>query len=766
MSDKTVQGRWNLSRRTFLKATGAVGAAGALAGAGAGLLRKAEVSAQDAAGGDVQRIATFCAMCGPSAGCGIYALVKDGQFIGVEGMPESPTNQGKNCPKAFAAPQWVYSPQRLRYPLKRVGEKGEGKFEQITWDEAITLIADKLKEQKAQYGPESLACLSPARRSYSEYLFRFLISHGSPNYGHSGICAMQKAFALSYTLGTSGANADYRNADLIVIWAKQPVYSGAAKGGVKSIVDAKARGAKLIAIKPSIEGDSAMADVWVPVRPGTDAALALGMLNVVINEKLYDADFVSKYCYGFKELKEHVQQYTAEWAEEICGVPAEQIRAVAREYATTPKAAIDIGNGFEHAPACNDAVRAVASLIAITGHLDKPGTNVVSTGNNMPRRNSVHLKERYTQEWVDKIVAPEFPKPWIEGTSAAYYRLFDSVLTEDPYPIRAIIAPGSQPSVSTRGTKRVLEALEKLEFFVVLDVTRTADMDYADVVVPVATMYEVDHPFESSGNWIMARNKVIEPLGQYKSDYEFWLDLGVAMGYGEDWWNGDITACMDYQLENFEMTMEELRANYPTGIIYQGNPMAYEKYDKIFGGKTTRLDGAPYLPEGKVALYNTTFEGFGYNPLPEWRELPEGPTATPELLDQYPLLMSDYHTSKMYNASWLRNVPYLREIMTYPMLHIHPDTAKERGIKDGDWVIVEGPHGWLKLKAEHYPGIRPDTVMVLHGWWQGCEELGLEDMPLADGGANSNNMYSVEEKAFDPLATAMSSQTLVQVRKA
>ena len=164
---------------------------------------------------------------------------------------------------------------------------------------------------------------------------------------------------------------------------------------------------------------------------------------------------------------------------------------------------------------------------------------------------------------------------------------------------------------------------------------------------------------------------------------------------------------------------------------------------------------------------NTTFEEAGFNPLPEWREPPEGPTGTPKLLKKYPLIFSDFHTSKVYTAAWLRNVPYLREVLPYPTLQIHPDTARERGIENGDWVIAESPHGSMKLKAEVIPGIRPDTVMALHGWWQGCDELGLPGYPILDGGANTNNMYSVDpEKAYDPLATAMTSQTLVQVRKA
>ncbi len=212
-------------------------------------------------------IPTFGAMCGPAMGCGIYAIVRDGRFVGVEGMQEAPTNQGRLCPKAYAAPQWVYSPQRLKHPLKRVGQRGEGRFQRIGWNEALDIIADRLTQQKEEFGPESLRILSPARRSYSDFLFRYLIAHGSPNYGHGGICAMQKAFAFHCTLGAAPF-PDLERSNLILIWGKQPAFSGAPMGDLKAILDAQARGAKIVSIKPSMEPDAALADMWVPIRPG------------------------------------------------------------------------------------------------------------------------------------------------------------------------------------------------------------------------------------------------------------------------------------------------------------------------------------------------------------------------------------------------------------------------------------------------------------------------------------------------------------------
>jgi len=714
-------------------------------------------------------IPTVCGMCGPGGpggGCGIYAFVKDGRFTKVAGMDESPVNKGAICAKGHAAPQWVYSPDRLTHPLKRIGKKGEGKFEKIGWDAAIDHIAGVLTRQKQTYGAESLAILSPAKRSYSEYLHRFLTAHGSPNYGHSGICYMQREFAFCYTLGDF-PRPDCDQSDLIIYWGRQPVYSGPVARPARAFLAARQRGAKIIAIKPSVEPDVGLADIWVPVRPGTDAALALAMLHVVIGEDLIDNAFVEKWCYGFKRLQAHVRQYDPGWAENISGVPAAQIEEVARLYATTPRAAIDLGNGVEHTPSASDTIRAVAILMAVTGHLDRPGGNIFTLPPKVAPKD-ILLTERYTQELVNKLVGPEFPlafQPFLEGPTSAYYRILESVLTEKPYPVRAVIAPGTQASVSTRGTKNVLAALRKLDFFVVVDVARTADMPYADIVMPVATSYEVDHPFQMVPGWLMATNPVVEPVGSPKSIFEFFLDLGNAMGYGDDFWNGDIEAAMAEQLEPLGMDMSELRAK-KSGVTYQPGPPVYEKYEKVFSRRSERLDHRPYLPQGKVALYNTTFERAGFTPLPIWREPPESLSATAELSEKFPLILSDYHTSKNYSASWQRNVPHLREIQPDPVLHIHPEAASARQIQGNDWVKVTSPHGWLKVKAEIYPGIRPDTIMILHGWWQGCRELGARDYPLADGGANVNTMYSVDpQKAYDPLVTAMASQTLVQVEK-
>lgn len=713
-------------------------------------------------------VPTWCGMCGPRANCALYAFTKNGVFTHVAGMKEAPHNKGGLCCKAHAAPQWVYSRNRITQPLLRTRRRGEGKFTPIRWEEALSRMADTLMEQKKRFGPASLAVLSPARRDYSEYLYRFLTAHGSPNYGHSGICAMQLFFCFCHTIGAR-PQPDYRNADVIFIWGRQPVYSGPPLGPAAALVEAKKRGARIYAVKPSLEADGAFATDWLAVRPGTDAALALAMLHVVTKEGLIDHEFVARWCTGYEQLAEHVKQYSPAWAESVCGVPAARIEEAARTYATAKRAAIDVGNGLEHAPSASDAIRAVASLMAVTGHLDRPGCNLFpGPASTMPAPRSVHLKERYTADWLERIVGPEFPRafqPFREGTSAAYPRIFADVLTDTPS-IHAIIAPGTQPSVSTRNPRGVLKALEKVDFYAVIDTHRTADTAFADMVLPALTPYEIDHPFEVRGPFIMARNRVVEPVGEGRSMQQIMLDLGTAMGYGDDFWHGDMETCLNWQLEPLGLTMEELRA-HPTGIVYPSATREYERYEKVFRTRSSRLDKAPYLPEGKAALYNTVFEQAGYAPLPRWVEPVESVTATPQLLAEYPFVLSDYHTSRGFSAGWQRDVPFLRELEKQPVLHIHPESAKERGIADGDLVTVTSPHGSLKVRAMHYPGIRRDTVMLLHGWWQGCEELGLADMPLLDGGANVNLLYSPDlEKNADPLITALGSQTLVNVTRA
>lgn len=717
---------------------------------------------------EIDRIPTVCRMCGQDTGCGAIALVREGRFLGLEGMKEAPHNRGGLCVRARAASEWLYSPQRLKSPLVRKGGRKGAPWLQVSWQDALDLLAERLLDEKKRYGAESLAILSPARRNYCSYMMRLLMAHGSPNYGHSGICYVQRSMPFTYTLGGHRPPAaDYGEADLMLLWGRSPTYASTPMGSLRALAEARRRGMRVVVVKPTQGGESRFSDEWVALRPGTDAALALAMLNVVIGEELYDRDFVRDWCFGFAELAEHVRQYTPQWGERITGVPAAQISEVARRYATTPRAAIDLGNGIEHAPSCSDAARAIAILIAVTGHLERPGGNLWPPRFSMPSLKNIELKESVSEEMLSRLVAPEMPiglQPWELGPASSYKGVLDSILTEKPYPIRTLIAAGTQPLSSNRGPRTTRAALEKVGFFVVVDVMETAEMEYADLVIPVATFLECAHPLASFGPWLMAPSRAVEPLGDYGSDIDFWVQLGCRMGYAPLFWYGDVERSFDEQLAPTGMTMAELR-RHPFGVTAAPLPRVYERYEEFFGALSPRLDRSPYLPRKKVALYNEAFEAVGLSPFPEWREVPEGVTATPSLVEDFPLILSDHHGSPMYNSSWLRNIPSLRKLAPEPELEIHPETARNCGVADGDRVEVRSPHGTMEVRARVTEDIRADTVMILHGFWQGCEELGLPGYGLFNGGANPNNLYALGECTRDPVVTANSSQTLVSLRR-
>jgi thiosulfate reductase/polysulfide reductase chain A len=410
---------FKLSRRTFLKATGALGAAVTLVGPSEGLLRKNQaLAAED---GDVQIVSTWCHGCGPAkTNCAVLVHVQNGKMVRIEGNPAAGNNWGVGstslCAKAHSAMQYVYAPGRLAYPMKRVGEKGEGKFERISWDEAIDTIASHIMDAKAKYGPESYGVLSPEAWAVLQTVGRrFLHVHGSPNYLHSGICANQRSNTHKCVLGSASATpGQLDKTNLLVNWGANVENTAVNRGGVFERLDQVERGMKLIDIRPMLNPMGPKATMWLPVRPGTDCALALAFLNVIINEKLYDLDFVSQWTYGFDKLAEHVQQYTPEWAAPITGIPEEKIVEAARMIGTTKPMGMVIGNGVgDQQNDGNAEVMTMDLICGITGNLDIPGGGGAGWSSGAPTI-SVNridtLADRVTDDRVDKLVAPEFPR--------------------------------------------------------------------------------------------------------------------------------------------------------------------------------------------------------------------------------------------------------------------------------------------------------------------------------------------------------------------
>lgn len=795
-----------LTRRAFVASAAAMGAAAAMAGAVSQTLTAyADDKKMDATSSDATEVKhAWCQMCGPArTHCSTLCHIKDGRWTHVEGNPEAGNNYGRGsktlCAKGNSAMGVLYSPNRLLYPMKRTGAKGEGKFERCSWDEAMDGIAKKLKEQKEQYGAKSYGVLSPQYYAVLGSMGRrFLNVHGSPNYLHSAICNSQRMFSRLVTLGgknhfssppTNPGQLD--KTKLLVNWGFNSENSEINQGNPNARLDAMENGMKTIDIRPMLDAMASKADVWVPVRPGTDAALAMAVLNTIIQEDLYDHDFVNNWCHGFDQLSEHMKQFTPEWASEHTGVPADQIRDIARMMGTIKPMGIMIGNGIGDQQ--NDghwAVACVCLIEAITGNLDVPGGggaslippkplityNEIDVLTDKLQKSEEDEKNGY-MAGVSDLVGPETPR-WFQtmktqesGPTSAYFKGIESILTEDPYPLRCIFGQSSNPLSATRQPKKVEEALKKLDFYVVMDTQWNSSCDYADYVLPACTNYESDYQFDTknspAGTFIAINQKIAEPMGESRSDWEYYLDLAQRMGYGADFWNGDMEACVREQLDGSGITLEELRdAN--KGIFKERTDGAgmtepeYRRYAELFAE----------LPHGKVQCYNEWIgnkpnadDTGNISPLPVYNGPAESIAGTPDIAKEYPLILSDVHAYRLCNHSYYTDIPYLRELQPYPWVKMNTATAEKYGIKDGDWVKVESPHGWVKLVARPMEGIAPDVLMSRRGWWQKCEELDLPGYGHGDGGSEVNVLYDSDPKNFDPFNSAMSKQTLVKISK-
>ncbi len=793
-----------ITRRGFLAAGAALGAIAAASGAlGTSWLREDRALADEATSDEAVVKHAFCQMCGPArTHCSTLCYIRDGRWTNVEGNPEAGNNYGRGsrtlCAKGNAPMAVMYSPTRLEYPMKRVGEKGEGKFERITWDQALDEIAAKLLEQKEQYGPESYAVLSPQYYAVLGTLGRrFLNVHGSPNYLHSAICNSQRMFSNLVTLGGSSHSGCNRTTPgqlgktkLIVNWGYNTENSAVNQGNPYSRLNAIENGAQTIDIRPMRDGLATHADIWVPVRPGTDCALAMAVLNYIITNDLYDHDFVENWCNGFDQLAEHLVENTPEWAAEICGLETSQIEQIAEMMGTVKPMAIYCGNGIgdqqsdgHWTQACIDLIEAITGNIAIAGGSGASMTSapsLITTGSvDILSDRLPASEEDEANGWmagVSKLVAPETPR-WFQdmltqesGPTSAYFNGIMSILTEEPYPLRCIFAQSSNPMSSTRQPKKIAEALKKLDLYVVMDTEWNSSCAYADYVLPACVNYESDKQFSTSnsseGTWIGINQKIQEPLGESRSDWDYYCQLADRMGYGDDFWHGDFDECLREQLADSGITLEELREKGQIFVEreepFEAEEPTYQNYEELFAN----------LPGGKVQCYN---EWIGGKPnvddtgtldyLPVYRGPVESIAGTPELAAEYPLVFSDVHAYRLCNHSYYVNVPYLRELQPEPWVKINPATAEQYGIADGDWIRVESPHGWVKLVARYFDAIAPDVLMSRRGWWEECQELGLPGYGCEDGGSEVNVLYDSEPENFDPFHSAMSKQTLVKISK-
>ena len=654
-----------------------------------------------------QVVKTTCKLCDQD--CGINVYVEEGRIVRVEGMAEHPVNKGLLCRKGMAAIEYVYSPDRLKHPLKREGQK----WIQIPWDEALNTIARKLEDVKATDGARAIAICSgmPLDRSEAKaYIERFCDVYGIANYFSVGsFCTYGRAMGYILTYG-SWTVADCQNSECILVWAKNPHKS--APPMAKPVRDAKKRGAQLIVIDPVSTPLAKKADLYLRIRPGTDCALALAMLNVIISENLYDSEFVERWTVGFEKLAEHVKGYVPEKVEKITWVPADLIRETARMYANTKPASILQGNALDQSGNGVQSARAIAILQAVTGNLDVPG------GNTSPppfRATYLRFPGMVAEKPLGADRYPQFFKSCREGQLVV---LPEALLSAKPYPLKAMIISGSNPVLTSPNSEKVKQALRRLDFLVVMDLFVTETAELADIVLPAASYLERTElrDYELLGiPHVILRKKAIE-VEECWPDWRFWFQLAKRLGCGKYFPWEDEKEAINHLLRPTGITIEQLKEN-PSGIAY--GLMKYRGYEEK-GFRT---------PSRKVELYSERLENLGQDPLPTYYEPAESPLSTPDLAKEYPLILTTGSRMLQYYHSQLHNIPRLRGKSPQPVAEVHPDTAGEYGINDGEMVILEAKRGSIKIKAKVTEDIAPTVVSIPHGWSQANANVLTDDKP-------------------------------------
>lgn len=641
-----------------------------------------------------REVITKCGICG--ADCGMKAYIKNDRVLAVAPWPEDPDTKGFMCDMGLATVELVYAPDRILNPKKRVGAT----WIDITWDEALDSIAGKLMELKKDPGPQSLIChygVSQVRSMFFRYLQRrFCNVYGTPNFtGCGSQCAVATMLARRYSTGP--VSPDYENARCIVLWGCNPSVS-APLGWIHRILPAKGRGAKLICIDPRPNLTTKVADIHLRPRPGSDGALALSMMQVIVNDRLYEEDFVEKHSVGFSELKTLVAGYKPEVAENITGIPAEDIRKAARTYATHSPACIEPGSALELHINGVQTIRAVMLLQALTGNIDVKGGTLME-GDKTPL---VDMELKAHSKVVSTgISSNTYPLFWESRKMVTANVIPEAILSGKPYPVKALIVIGGNPVITGPNAAHQRRAYEQLDLMVVMDLFMTETARMADIFLPAASFLERDN-LKVKGRIYMTP-KVIPERGEAWPEWKFWFELAKRMGYTREFPWATLDEAIDEHLSPIQVTSSHLRQNFH-GVDYRPRS-GYKKYEKD-GFRT---------PSGKIEFYSQALADAGYDPLPRYVDPYKGP-AEKGLTARYPLIMTSGARIPYYFHSQFRNLPSLRAKFPDPLLEINPSDASALGIREGDTVSITSPRGSIRAKATLIQAINAGTVAMSHGW--------------------------------------------------
>lgn len=643
---------------------------------------------------------SFCGIC--SRGCPMDVYVENGKVVAVEGKVENGKSQGL-CSKGAASKQYLYNEERILYPMKRVGERGSREFERISWDEAYDLIVDRLTGIKEKYGARSVVFYAGYPKWYRPALLRLSNAFGSPNFcTESSTCFQASDLAWKSIYGNGICFPDLAHTKTLLVWSSNIFHSNTPMGKVYRGL--KERGVKIIVVDPRNTVTVKDADLHLKLTPGTDGALALAMAHVIIEENLYDREFVDKYVYGFEEYREYVREFTPEKGQEITGVDAELIQKAARLYACNKPSGMQFSvstivhhiNGFQN-------YRAVFCLIALTGNYDRIGGNRVMPGPLSPC-NEFGKVHRYNEE--EAIGEKDFPV-WFDlpCQEAQCTRLADYILEEDPYPIKAMFAMGLNHRMWPQ-PEYMQQALKKLDFYVNTELFWSDSSKMADLVLPACTTFEREEIKTLRGGRFALNQRAVEPVGEAKNDIEIIMEIARRMKLQDEILTSDYESYMNYIIKPSGLTLEELR-KHPEGL--QGKIVIHPK-ERTYETEPFRT------PSGKIEFSSLVLEKYketrGYDGLPVYKDFRDQNQVDRR---KFPLILNtgsrkpQFFHARLYRMSWLSSLE------VNPMVEIHPEDGKNYGVLEGDRVKVISPSGEMEGIVSYSITGNPGVVYIYHG---------------------------------------------------
>lgn len=703
----------------------------------------------------ISAVATVCGGCHNT--CPIFVDVEGGRILRSYGVKGDVRTGGALCSKGLAAAQIAHDPRRVLYPLRRTGKRGSGSFERITWDQAYAELAGQIQEAVREAGPFSVSFVRGQACGWGfSYDMTQRLAHciGTEVGMGASECFVPRAVAEAVTYGGMPSFCDYEHTDLMIYWGKQPAFSCAP--ALRKIYDARDRGAKLVCIDPLHFHLGAHADQFIQIEPGTDLAMMLAMIHVIVNEGLWDREFVDAYTNdpGLTRLSAHVNgenrlglAYTPAWAESVCGVPAQVIAGLAREYAETPRASITSGHGLEGRVNVTQTTRALAILRTITGHLDKPGCDLF-TQKSPPRNPGFTFIERVVEGFEPQGSTMMFHVPPYNPAESRYPLLFSGqglLSTPDVLrmmhegKVRVAIVQGANPIVTQPQPNVTRAAFERVGYLAVIDPYLSETAQMADLVLPAATYLERTEPeWFKSDSWypvLTLRQKAVQ-VGEALPDTQVMIGLGRALGFHDEFPTEDIAWYINEDLQPSGITYEQLQES-PHGIPY--GDIAYEKHV----GKGFRAPG------GKANIVSEVLRDNGFDPLPNWEDSSESFRSAPEVAKDFPYLVFTGRSGPMYVHEQRRTIPWLREMQPRARAMVNSARARELGLQDDDWVRISSPRGSITIQVEVTPILKENWIYVPGGWADAnYNELGIDaDLDPVSSQANYTMCLGALQKA-------------------